>query len=302
MNVCLLQNSSVRQGVEWPRLLRVGNTGHRRLEPGTLWNAAADRSVRALKTGALQPVATESECLEDGGIPFVVRARTKLPQEHERGGLRRDGSNPFLPYDEDLFVAEISPTHVCLLNKFNVLSHHLLLVTRVAEPQGCELTDADFAALATCMAEFDSCGFYNGGAIAGASQSHKHLQLVPVPLAAGSGRTPMDSRLLADPEAPRLPFRHAFARLDLIEGPGDLLAVYRGLARSLGLDAAPRPYNLVVTRDWMLLVPRARECFEGVSINALGFAGSLLVQSREQLARVRELGPLRFLAEVSEPA
>ena len=70
----------------------MGNTGHRRLEPGTLWNAAADRSVRALKTGALQPLATESECLEDGGIPFVVRTRTKLPQEHESGDAPTSGT------------------------------------------------------------------------------------------------------------------------------------------------------------------------------------------------------------------
>ncbi len=283
----------------------MGNTGHRRLEPGTLWNAAVDSSARALKAGALQRMATESERVDEGGIPFVVRVVAQLHREHpQMAAQRRDGTNPFLPYDEDLFVAEVSPTHVCLLNKFNVIDPHLLLVTRAAEPQESELTDADFAALATCMAEFDACGFYNGGAAAGASQSHKHLQLVPVPLGAGPERTPMDSRLLGAAAAPRLPFRHAFARLNGLDGPDgrdNLSAVYRGLARSVDLDTAPRPYNLVVTRDWMLLVPRTRESFEGVSINALAFAGSLLVQSREQLARVCELGPLRFLGEVSEP-
>ncbi len=283
----------------------MGSTRHRRLEPGTLWDAAVDGSARALKAGALQRMATESERVDEGGIPFVVRVVARHPRRQvHRASRRRDGTDPFLPYDEDLFVAEVSPTHVCLLNKFNVIDLHLLLVTRAAEPQVSELTDADFAALATCMAEFDACGFYTGGAAAGASQSHKHLQLVPVPLGAGPERTPMDSRLLGSDAAQRLPFRHAFARLDGLDGPAgrdNLSAVYRGLARSVDLDTAPRPYNLVVTRDWMLLVPRTRESFQGISINALGFAGSLLVQSREQLARVRELGPLRFLGAVSEP-
>ena len=291
----------------------MGSTRHSRLEPGTLWNAAVDGSARALKAGALQRMAAKSERVDEGGISFVVRVLAQIHRNHaQMAAQRRDGTNPFLPYDEDLFVAEVSPTHVCLLNKFNVIHPHLLLVTRAAEPQDSELTDADFAALATCMAEFDACGFYNGGAAAGASQSHKHLQLVPVPLGAGPERTPMDSRLLGA-AAPRLPFRHAFVRLDGLEGlegleglnglagPGNLIAAYRGLARSVDLDTAPRPYNLVVTRDWMLLVPRTRESFQGVSINALGFAGSLLVHSHEQLARVRELGPLRFLSEVSEP-
>ncbi len=287
----------------------MGSTRRCRLEPGTLWNAVVDGSARALKAGALHRMATESERVDEGGIPFVVRVLAQIHRKHaQMAAQRRDGTNPFLPYDEDLFVAEVSPTHVCLLNKFNVIDRHLLLVTRAAEPQDSDLTDADFAALATCMAEFDACGFYNGGAAAGASQSHKHLQLVPLPLSAGPERTPMDSRLLGDSAAPRLPFRHALARLDGLNGldglagPGNLLAAaYRGLARSVDLDTAPRPYNLVVTRDWMLLVPRTRESFQGVSINALGFAGSLLVHSREQLARVRELGPLRFLGEVSEP-
>ena len=32
------------------------------------------------------------------------------------------------------------------------------------------------------LAEFDGLGFYNGGETAGASQPHKHLQIVPLPL------------------------------------------------------------------------------------------------------------------------
>jgi ATP adenylyltransferase/5',5'''-P-1,P-4-tetraphosphate phosphorylase II len=35
-------------------------------------------------------------------------------------------------------------------------------------------------------------------------------------------------------------------------------------------------------------------------VNALGFAGSLLVRSAEQLAWLRTLGPLNFLRQVVE--
>ncbi|NIO40609.1 MAG: phosphorylase, partial [Burkholderiales bacterium] len=38
--------------------------------------------------------------------------------------------NPFLPYGKDLFVSDISETHLALLNKFNVIDYHLLIVTR----------------------------------------------------------------------------------------------------------------------------------------------------------------------------
>jgi ATP adenylyltransferase len=268
------------------------------LERGTLWSATVERSKAALRCGALQPIATECEAVEADGVDFAVRVLAHLDRKHDAlAAQHRDGRNPFLPYDEDLFVAEVSDTHVCLLNKFNVLDHHLLLVTRSFEEQESALTRADFAALAACMAEFDAFAFYNAGYIAGASQPHKHLQLVPVPIGLGPDPTPIDPWLRESPR--KLPFRHAFARL----GEGvDPFSTYEELLRAVELDREPRPYNLLVTRDWMLAVPRAHASFEGVFVNALGFAGGLLVGSREQLERVRKLGPLKILREVGEPA
>ena len=69
-----------------------------------------------------------------------------------------------------------------LLNKYNVVPHHLLIITRHFESQESALTQADFQALWTCLAEYDSLGFYNSGESAGASQPHKHLQTVPLPM------------------------------------------------------------------------------------------------------------------------
>lgn len=54
--------------------------------------------------------------------------------------------NPFLPYEEDLFVADLSDTHLLLLNKFNVVAHHLLVVTRQFEPQSDLVNAADLDA------------------------------------------------------------------------------------------------------------------------------------------------------------
>ena len=55
------------------------------------------------------------------------------------------------------------------------------------------------------------------------------------------------------------------------------------------------PYNLLVTRRWMLLVPRSAECVEGVSVNALGFAGSLFVRDAAQMEVIKRLGPMTVL-------
>ena len=62
----------------------------------------------------------------------------------------------------------------------------------------------------------DGLAFYNAGQVAGASQRHKHLQLVPA-LGPHGLRAPVEG-LMAGTEPGEtqltLPFRHAFVRLD----------------------------------------------------------------------------------------
>ena len=57
-------------------------------------------------------------------------------------------------------------------------------------------------------------------------------------------------------------------------------------------------YTLLFTRRWMLVVPRSREHFGPVSVNALGFAGSMFVRDDEQMQAVRQAGPMKVLAGV----
>lgn len=294
------------------------------LEPGALWRRLTERTQQALQSGALQPIPTACELVEQGGITFVVRILANLArkaqarQTQKRKAAAGQAVNPFLPYDPELFVADISPTHVCLLNKFNVVDHHLLIVTRAFEDQEMLLTWEDCAALAVCLREVDGLGFYNGGREAGASQPHKHLQLVPLPLAPLGPRLPIESLIAqahhdgAVGSAPGLPFVHALVRLDdgwrlpLEEAAGLLLERYRLALQAVGLRGEAKaggvwqsgPYNLLVTRQWLLLVPRSREDFQGISVNALGFAGALLVRDEEQRRRLKEAGPLTVLGQV----
>ena len=143
--------------------------------------------------------------------------------------------------------------------------------------------------------------------MAGASQSHKHLQLVPLPFVPEQSGAPVDPMLAAaefDGKLGRvssLPFAHVFARVDpdWLASPSRAAQAgaetYQAMFRAL---RQPGPYNLLVTRSWMLLVPRSRESFRGVSVNALGFAGSLLVKNQRELRLVREVGPMTILSEV----
>jgi ATP adenylyltransferase len=284
------------------------------LAPGALWPAILERTRHALSVGALQPIRTRHEAVDDGGVHFLVRCLSTLAHKPPPDAA----GNPFAPYEAELFVADISPTHVALLNKFPVVEHHLLIVTRRFEPQDSALTARDFAALAACMAELNGLGFYNAGTGAGASQRHKHLQIVPLPLGPGETELPIEALLEcaaadAQPDrAPGVPFEHSFLRLNpaLFGDPdsaGELLAEhYSALLRAAGIGlvishrpTTTLPYNLLVARRWMLCVPRTQESFEGIPVNALAFAGSLLVKDEEQLERVRRHGPLAVLRGVA---
>lgn len=81
-----------------------------------------------------------------------------------------------------------------------------------------------------------------------------------------------------------------------------LAAAYRALRAALGIGAEGTAYNLLATRDWMLVAPRARAAVHDINVNAMGFAGALLVRSQEQLAWVRNGGPFNLLSEVAASA
>lgn len=292
-------------------------------ERGTLWKQVQERSAKAKKRGALQAIQTTSEFVEQEGLQFLVRivsslAKKDLDREDKSRKVGRETSiyNPFLPYDEDLWVTDISLSHVCLLNKFSVIDHHILLVTRAFEHQESFLTVNDFEAMWICMAEYEGLAFYNSGTIAGASQSHKHMQMVPLPLASRGPKVPIESVLKLDRYRKRetstgnLPFVHAISQVNpqslefSRQGAEQTLEDYYSLLQAVGLrkDNTEKPlgaYNLLVTRKWMLLIPRSRECFESISINALGFAGAFLVKNSEQMQLVKQTGPLTILREVS---
>jgi ATP adenylyltransferase len=266
-----------------------------------------DATRRALAAGALQPIETQPTILDDGGVRFVVRAVSSLAR---KDAARRAAvvADPLGNYEPDLFVADLGPSHYLLLNKFPVLAGHVLLVTRRFVRQERLLTVEDFGALAACMTEFDGLGFYNGGVEAGASQRRKHLQLVPLPLAAESPiEVPIERALIG---SHRLAFKHGFAPVASHTSAAALHALYLELLQRCGISAVAAaegelqsaPYNLLLRRRWMLVVARSRECFETISINALGFAGSLFVRTHAEQERIRAVGPMRVLRAVAVPA
>jgi ATP adenylyltransferase len=297
------------------------------LKKGTLRQSIERTTENALKTGALHPVPTDYTFIEDSGIRFFVRILASLRRkdearkQQEAATMAGKNVNAFLPPENDLVVADITDTHLAILNKFNVVEHHLLIITRHFEDQDTLLNLKDFEALWLCMAEYNGLGFYNGGREAGASQQHKHLQMVPLPMAPVGPAIPIEPLLANAGKAdglgfvPGFPFLHSFVRMDrnLVTSPEhaakETFKLYSAMLKSIGMTAPAEagltrqsmPYCLLVTREWMILVPRSREHFEDISFNSLAFAGSLFVRDKQQLVRLKAFGPMNALRSVTIP-
>lgn len=299
-------------------------------QPGSLWQKLKAQSIHGLKVGALRPIETQAEYVEDGGVRFLIHvlANLSLKEKARKQQGKLAPANPFLPYDPDLYVTDISATHLCLLNKFNVVDHHFLIVTREYEPQTNWLTYGDFEAIAHCLAELNGLVFFNGGTVAGASQPHKHMQVIP--------RADADSDIVFPIEpiiqsastetacsASLLPFRHAILSLENsffkqaadgitnIESRAEhYLSCYHTLLNAVGITSDPQgsethwrgvqsaPYNFICTRHWMMIVPRSQEKHAGISVNSLGFVGSLLVKDQTTLEQLKAMGPLNLICSV----
>lgn len=269
-----------------------------------LWRDALQVSEQARRQGALIPLATR-RLDRDGLDPFVLRELLSRPPRHLRTGGPR--ANPFLPWDRALQVLLLETEHVVILNKYPVQEAHLLLITQQWQPQAGWLQSADWSAVARVSRDTGGLWFFNSGADAGASQPHRHLQLLP--RQAGEPSCPLAGGLLDQLNGSAAPWPWSYRlsrRDDPIRGT-DLETLYREHCSRLGLgdpahDPAPaHPHNLLFDDQWFLTVVRRKEHCAGFSVNALGFAGYLLCTERSDRAWLHRNGPWALLSEVAAP-
>ncbi|CBN77659.1 Ap4A phosphorylase II [Ectocarpus siliculosus] len=163
---------------------------------------------------------------------------------------------------------ELPPSHSLVLNKFNTVRNHALIITTEFQSQQEALTEEDFGAWYRVVEELPGVGFYNSAVDAGASQRHKHMQVIPDDALwdyrpAANEAIPVDepiSRLVGSSRdfsrvwrLPTFRFQHAFTLLPSLqelgeEGSGDddpsrrmaahLKTRYVELLREVGFDTS----------------------------------------------------------------
>ncbi|PNW71310.1 hypothetical protein CHLRE_16g648850v5 [Chlamydomonas reinhardtii] len=333
-------------------------------DPAALWRQIASVYDKAQVSGACSKTDTQVEMCRDAGlgVEFVLRVATALkakpngpPQPAQDKAAAAPSApapapwrNPFSPPEPELTVGPLGPTgtHTAVLNKFNVVAHHVLVITNQFRSQAEPLHGADLAAALEVLQAMPEGGvaFYNCGPESGRSQPHKHLQVVPLPFMDGQPpRAPVDGLVEAAAAAGpgggaaplqplqlrQLPYQCFATQLPDSPSPEQLGAAFDKLLQLAfpGYSYSPPPamaalppgasptdaataaavaagsvsYNVLMTRQWLLLAPRRTERCGPLALNSLAFAGTILVRSEEELGFVREKGPGSILAEIGVP-
>lgn len=256
------------------------------------WKLAEQVAKRALADGSLMPITTEAETIVEQGVDYLGHVVTENAGKKLQGLMSKPEANPFLPYEKSMYVCEAGEHHVCLLNKYPVISPHLLICSKDFVPQESPLSWEDWHAWLGGFTQPDVFGFYNSGPLAGASQPHRHMQLV-------RSEIPLEKVIAGG----KLPFHHCLYLVEAMTTDELYEAYLQGMHRLSLIEAGGavcKPHNILLTERWMLILPRSANNIEGLFANGMNYSGRFLVKKPEQLVWLQQYGLMRFLCECSE--
>ena len=142
---------------------------------------------------------------------------------------------------------------------------------------------------------------YNGGKEAGCSRSHKHMQLFPCP---------SDFTLFPDSspeEIAKVPYVYALFRFRPsslgADNSSNIFEDYlSGLQRArvaLGIrQGEDVPHNVVIVREWILVIPRRKAGAGGVSANTAGMMGLVWIGSEDEMSQWKRIGASNILSKL----
>ena len=266
------------------------------------WEKALQKTKISISTKSLFPLNT-TDITKNlyKGSDFIIRELdiTKF----KKNKLIGPKINPFRPWDNILEIDSIGKDHQLILNKYPVQLGHILLITKEWKEQNGWIDIKDWEAINEVNKDTTGLWFFNSGPLAGASQPHRHIQLLrrdPSELTC-----PRENWILnfnnVNYKNQRLYKNIIIKKFSKSLNDENIYEIYKDLSYKLGLgdpitDKKPRhPYNLIFTNSWMVLIKRKRDNLHGISINALGYAGYILVTQKSNIDYLKKIGPEKFL-------
>ncbi|EEP82335.1 predicted protein [Uncinocarpus reesii 1704] len=235
---------------------------------------------------------------------LTKKSQIDIKEAKAQNDKPRNASNPFARDPPDFVLEHVGPDHTLRFNKFCVVRPQFVLHTNEYKPQIEPLSEADLAAGWDVLCRLDSpyMLIYNGGLQGGWSLPHRHMQLLPRPRRDTHELFP-DLYGIHTGRVPNIPFRHAARMLPPSISPEQIFAIYQDLLAATGVGKPDYSHNLVLVREWMLVIPRSRAGQEGVNIaNAAAMVGMIWIPSREVLdVWLQGDDPMELLAKFGKP-
>jgi len=273
----------------------------------SIWSKALEISREAVNCGAVIPLNTikykSSEEYSDFELRFL---KSPIPKFLKEYGPKR---NPFIPWDSRLQIQTINNKHTLILNKYPVQLGHILLITNSWKPQNGWLNEDDFEAIINVDNDTTGLWFFNSSKEAGASQPHRHFQLLPRHVnEIICPRYEWFCSLLNDKMDNNSEISHCISirrrNKNNYTSTNDLFSLYKSMVNEMNIgeiniiNKPLKPYNLLITSEWIALITRKTDRSNGFSINALGFAGYFLGTKRSDVDTLIKFGPEKILKDV----
>ena len=268
----------------------------------TYWVKALHQTRLSINKNCLYPLKTKiitKEIYKKND--FIIRKLdTSKFKKQKCYGPRQ---NPFNPWEEILEIDKIGNNHQLILNKYPVQKGHILLITNTWRAQNGWLDIDDWIAIQKVNMDTSGLWFFNSSPIAGASQPHRHIQLLRRShdeLSCPRERWFLDLVLNNDYDS-KLKNNIVVSNINFLENSSNIYNLYLKLTKRLGLgdpinDTKPKyPYNILITNNWIAIIKRRQDQIHGFSVNGLGFAGYLLVTDKSNLNYLKKYGPEKLL-------
>ncbi len=266
------------------------------------WEKALQKTKISINSKSLYPLKTTDITNKlYKGNDFVIRELDI--SKFKKSTLIGPKINPFSPWDNILEIDSIGKYHQLILNKYPVQLGHILLISNVWKEQNGWIDIKDWEAIKEVNRDTTGLWFFNSGPLAGASQPHRHIQLLrrdPSELSCPREKWILDFDKV-NYKNERFYKNILLKKFSRTLNKENIHEIYKELAYKLGLgepeiDKKPiYPYNLIFTNNWMLLIKRKTDNLYGISVNALGFAGYLLVTQRSDINYLKKFGPEKLL-------
>ena len=261
------------------------------------WEKALEKTKFSIDKGHLFPLRTiDITRIYYDKDDFVIRKldTSKFKKEFNIGPK----INPFNPWDQQLEIARIGEYHQLILNKYPVQLGHILLITNKWMPQNGWLDLNDWDAIKKVNNDTSGLWFFNSDPLAGASQPHRHIQLLRRGI--NENICPREEWFLnfEKYKVNKKLFKNIIVKqFDFSNDVNYIYKIYVELSKKIGLgdpfiDIKPKkPYNLLITNKWIALIRRSNDKIRGYSVNGLGFAGYLLVTEKSDTDYLKLNGP-----------